>query len=278
MDLRLHYTPTPGYTQLVTPGEQPLQHLNFGMLRLAADELYSMATGNDEAGFAILAGSVTARIAGDAYSDLGERDSVFDGHATGIYVPQQSEITLTGGPKGAEIAVSRCQATARFPVQIIRPAQVVAREVGADGYRRYVHEILGVTNSQAERLILGETFTIAGNWSSFPPHKHDTPALPDEVAQEELYIYKIRPEQGFGIQYWYTTPDSPFGPLDEIAAVRENDITLMPYGYHPVAAPPGYDVYYLWFMAGAVREMHPNEDPAHRWLKTEPWANRDLPR
>jgi 5-deoxy-glucuronate isomerase len=135
-----------------------------------------------------------------------------------------------------------------------------------------------VTNVKAQRLILGETFTTAGNWSSFPPHKHDTLALPDEVAQEELYIYKIRPEQGFGIQYWYTTSDSPFGALDEVAAVRENDITLMPYGYHPVAAPPGYDVYYLWFMAGAVREMRPNEDPRHRWLKTEVWTNRDLPR
>jgi 5-deoxy-glucuronate isomerase len=117
-------------------------------------------------------------------------------------------------------------------------------------------------------MLVGETYTIAGNWSSFPPHKHDVEVVPDEVQQEELYLFKIRPAEGFGVQVFYSRPDSPHGELDEAVAVRENDLTLMPFGYHPVAAPPGYDVYYLWFLTGHKRLMCPHDDPVYAWIKT----------
>jgi 5-deoxy-glucuronate isomerase len=277
MQLTYHYPAGPGLTQLVTPGQEPLRDLNFAMLRLGAGESYAAATGDDEVGVVLLAGTATMQIGAQTFTDLGGRASVFDDRATGIYVPIQTALSITAGAQGLEAAICRCSATEVHPVQVVRPPNVVVREAGGTGFQRYVHDILGVGNTQAQRLIVGETFTPAGNWSSFPPHKHDTLALPDEVQQEELYLFKIRPETGFGIQGWYTRPDSTYDALNLAAIVHQNDVAIMPYGYHPVAAPPGYDVYYLWFMAGAVREMHPHDDPDHAWLKEGPVAPRTLP-
>jgi 5-deoxy-glucuronate isomerase len=278
MQLIYHYPAGSGLTQLVTPDEMPLRDLDFAMLRLDPDASYTATAGNDEVGVVLLSGTASVRVDAATYPDLGGRSSVFAGRATGIYIPIHAVFEITAGPQGVEAAICRCRATAAFPVQVVRPAQVVAREVGQGAFRRYVHDILGVTNSQAQQLIVGETFTPAGKWSSFPPHKHDTLALPDEVQQEELYLFKIRPETGFGVQGWYTRADSAFDALNAAALVRNNDVTIMPYGYHPVAAPPGYDVYYLWFMAGPIREMHPHDDPDHAWIKTDPGVARDLPR
>ncbi|MBA3824031.1 MAG: 5-deoxy-glucuronate isomerase [Ktedonobacterales bacterium] len=278
VQLTYHYDAAPGLTQLVTPGVQPLNDLDFAMLRLGPGEKYTAETGDYEVGVVLLAGTATLRSGAQSVADLGERTSVFAGRASGVYLPIHAAYTITAGAAGIEAAICRCRATEAHPMQVVRPPQVVAREAGQGAFRRYVHDILGVTNSQAQRLIVGETFTPAGNWSSFPPHKHDTLELPDEVQQEELYIFKIRPEIGFGIQGWYTRNGSTYAALNAAEIVHQNDVTIMPYGYHPVAAPPGYDVYYLWFMAGPVREMHPHDDPDHTWIKNDAAAPRDLPR
>jgi 5-deoxy-glucuronate isomerase len=92
-----------------------------------------------------------------------------------------------------------------------------------------------------------------------------------------MYFYKVRPVEGFGIQYLYSRADSPHGPLDVALAVHDNDITIMPFGYHPVAAPPGYDIYYLWFLVGSTRVMRPHDDPVHAWIKSAPQPARSYP-
>ncbi len=278
VQLTYHYAAGPGLTQLVTPGVQPLNDLDFAMLRLGPGESYHAETGEYEVGVILLTGTASLRSGTASYDDLGGRASVFDGRASAVYLPIHVDFSITAGGAGVEAALCRCRATEAHPVQVVRPPQVVAREAGQGNFTRYVHDILGVANSQAQRLIVGETFTPAGNWSSFPPHKHDTLALPDEVQQEELYLFKIRPETGFGIQGWYTRDGSTYAALNAAEIVHQNDVTIMPYGYHPVAAPPGYDVYYLWFMAGPVREMHPHDDPDHTWIKNDAGAPRGLPR
>ncbi len=276
MNLKMHYDARPGYTQLVTPGVQPVQHLDFGVLRLERDQRYQTTSGNHETGLVILGGACVVEVDGQRFDELGGRESVFDGRATGIYVPCGSQLSVRATSTSVEIAVCRCATEAKHPVRVIQPEEVVAREVGGAGFKRYVHDILG-TNMEASSMIVGETFTVAGNWSSFPPHKHDVEALPDEVRQEELYFYKIRPSEGFGIQYLYSRPESPHGALDEAIPLHEDDVTVMPFGYHPVAAPPGYDVYYLWFLAGKTRLMRPHDDPVHAWIKNHPIENRSYP-
>lgn len=277
MNLKIHYNAVPGYTQLVTPGAQPVHRLDFGMLRLERGQSYESANGDHEIGLVILSGACAIQVGEQRFDDLGGRESVFDGRATAVYAPCGSQVTARAISAHVEIAVCRCATETRHPVRVIRPEDVVAREVGGPGFKRYVHDILG-TNMQASSMIVGETFTVAGNWSSFPPHKHDVEAPPVEVRQEELYFYKMRPAEGFGVQYLYSWPDSPHGALDEALPLHEDDITFMPFGYHPVAAPPGYDVYYLWFLAGETRLMRPHDDPVHAWIKGQPVEGRSYPR
>ena len=277
MELHLHYTAQLGFTQLVTPGAHPVEELDFGMLRLGPDASYEMRRDGYETGIVALSGLCDVVVNGERFESVGGRATVFDGRANGVYAPPAAKVEVRSGGQGVELAICRAPAEGRFPARVVRAEDVVAREVGGAGYKRYVHDILG-PQIEAERMLIGETFTVAGNWSSYPPHKHDVEALPDEVRQEELYLYKIRPDDGFGIQYLYSYPDSPRGALERPLVVRENDLTLMPYGYHPVAAPPGYDVYYLWFLSGPRRLMRPYDDPRHAWIKTAGDGPREYPR
>lgn len=276
MNLKTHYSAAPGYTQIITPGVQPVEHVDFGILRLEDGQSHESVSDSHEVGLVILAGTATVQVDDQTWDDLGGRTTVFDGRATGVYVPLGSRLRVQATSPALEVAICRCTTSMRYPVRIVRPQDVVAREVGGPGFQRYVHDILG-SNIEAGSMLVGETFTVAGNWSSFPPHKHDVEALPDEVQQEELYFYKIRPAEGFGLQYLYSRPDSPRGALEEAIPLHEDDITLMPFGYHPVAAPPGYDVYYLWFLAGNTRLMRPNDDPVHTWIKHQPPQDRSYP-
>jgi 5-deoxy-glucuronate isomerase len=262
---------------VVTPQTHPIHDLDFGMLVLADGQQYQAESAGEEVGLVILTGRCSLEVDGRPFASLGGRASVFEGRATGVYVPCQSSYTVEAGPEGVEIAVCRCPTQERHPVQVVRPAEVIVNERGGPGFRRYVHDIFG-PQVQASSMLVGETYTVAGNWSSYPPHKHDVEALPEEVQQEELYLFKLRPAEGFGLQYCYSRPESPHGALEQVLAVRQDDVTLMPFGYHPVAAPPGYDVYYLWFLAGPKRLMRPHDDPVYAWVKTASQEPRTYPR
>ncbi|MEO7001510.1 MAG: 5-deoxy-glucuronate isomerase, partial [Ktedonobacterales bacterium] len=176
MQLHYAYDATPGYTQLVTPQTHPVSWLDFGMLRLGADERYTFASGSDEIGLVILTGACSVQIDSQRFEDLGGRSSVFDGRATAVYAPCQAQLQIAAGAGGVEMAICRCQTAISHPARVVRPAEVIAREVGGSGFTRYVHDVLG-PQIEASSMLIGETFTVQGNWSSFPPHKHDVEAL-----------------------------------------------------------------------------------------------------
>jgi 5-deoxy-glucuronate isomerase len=111
--------------------------------------------------------------------------------------------------------------------------------------------------------MVGETFNPPGHWSSFPPHKHD--GRNGEPRLEEVYHFRVSPAHGFGHQMLYTEDGEAV-----THQVRDGDAVLLPYGYHPVSAPPGYSLYYLWAMAGDQRQLALYEDPAHRWIHDQP--------
>ena len=113
----------------------------------------------------------------------------------------------------------------------------------------------------AESLLVTEVLTPGGNWSSYPPHKHDTDDLPRESYLEETYYHRTARREGFALQMVYTDDRS----LNEALQVRDGDVVLVPRGYHPVAAGPGYDLYYLNVMAGPHRRWVVTTDPDHRW-------------
>ena len=143
---------------------------------------------------------------------------------------------------------------------VIAPAQVANGVWGAANFKRYFHQILTLAAQPelpARRLIVGETFTPSGNWSTYPPHKHQVDDLPREAYHEEMYYFKVNPGDGFGICHYYNEEGE-----EENFTVRDNSIHMMPRGYHTVVCAPGYTTYYLWFLAGNQRVQATVDDPA----------------
>lgn len=278
MQLKQHYVPACGYSPLVVPPSHGFERLEFGVLLLGAGETYAGSSGGRECGLVILTGTCSVHSGAEFYGGIGGRRSVFDGRATAVYVPRESDFSIEAGADGVEIAVCTSPAERTLPPHLVGPEEVVVCERGHTGFRRFVHDVIG-PHVEADSILVGETFTPAGNWSGYPPHKHDRDAPPREVAQEEVYFFKLRPENGFGIQYMYSAADAADrAPIDVAYAVHNNDLTVIPYGYHPVAAPPGYDVYYLWFLTGSTRLLLPHDDPAHSWIGAGEPVARTYPR
>ena len=132
---------------------------------------------------------------------------------------------------------------------------------GKDTNTRYVRNILP-ESEPADNLLVVEVITPSGNWSSYPPHKHDRDALPHESKLEETYYHRLNPASGYVHQRVYTDDRS----LDETLSAEDRDVVLVPEGYHPVGVPHGYTSYYLNVMAGPIREWHFANDPAHEWI------------
>jgi 5-deoxy-glucuronate isomerase len=219
-----------------------------------------------EALVVILSGVLDVEVEGVPLGRAGGRASVFDGGGDAVYVPPGASVKLTEADAvGAAIAVASAP-LAELPAasaRIITPADHRVAEVGAGNWARQVRTILGPEHA-AGRLIVGETVNPPGNWSSYPPHKHDEDNLPHEVQLEEVYYFKFDPPGGFGVQLRY---DGKGDPPDEVFVVRDGDVAIIKSGYHPVVGAPGYSYYYLWVMAGHGRQMMPALDPRHAWVQ-----------
>jgi 5-deoxy-glucuronate isomerase len=251
-----------GYKQIVAPGEGGLEHLSFGLATLEAGEDWEFDTAGAEWCIVILSGSVRVWCGKDEMTDepLGGRKKVFDGPASAIYLPPKSKGRVeAAGP--ARLAVCKATSESGGDPIVILPEMVGVKTVGVHNWQRQVHDIVD-RRIAAGKLLVGETFNRTGCWSSYPPHRHDEHRPPEEANLEEVYFFQVDPPQGFGIQRIYTDDRD----LDECYAVEHGDTAILPRGYHPVAAAPGYRVYYLWLMAGTGRTMAPYDDPAHHWV------------
>jgi 5-deoxy-glucuronate isomerase len=185
------------------------------------------------------------------------RTSVFSERATAAYVPPDTTFRVSATTPLEMVLVAAATGEGGEPA-VFGPDAVRVNARGKGCYAREVHDIF-VTDPHARRLMVGETFNPPGNWSSYPPHKHD--GRDGEPKLEEVYYYRVDPPQGFGHQMLYTADGESV-----THNVRDGDAVLLPYGYHPVAAAPGYRLYYLWAIAGAQRKLALHEDPAHTWI------------
>jgi len=255
--------PETGYRQVVPVAEDPLEVLGFGLANLGAGETCPIATEGCEWTVVVLSGAVRAWV-GEAEltaGPLGGRKNVFDGKASALYLPPGTDGRIEAAAP-ARLAVAQALSETGAEPTVIPPDQVRPKTVGAHNWQREVHDIVD-GRLAAGRLLVGETFNQPGCWSSYPPHRHDEDRPPVEANLEEIYFFQVEPPQGFGFQRVYTDERN----LDEAYAVEHGDVVVLPRGYHPVAAAPGYRVYYLWLMAGTGRTMCPFDDPAHAWIK-----------
>jgi 5-deoxy-glucuronate isomerase len=211
---------------------------------------------NDEETVIVLQQGTGAFAAGGARWPVSRKD-VFIERATALYLPPGVELTVTADAPLEAVLMSTPAPGGGEPA-LLKPDEVRVNARGRANYSREVHDIF-VTDPHVQRLMIGETFNPPGNWSSYPPHKHD--GRDGEPTLEEVYYYRIDPPQGFGQQMLYTNDGEAITHV-----VHDGDAVLLPYGYHPVSSPPGYRLYYLWGMAGEQRKLALHEDPAHKWI------------
>ncbi|MFH1538017.1 MAG: 5-deoxy-glucuronate isomerase [bacterium] len=250
-----------GLVPIVSRGERGLELISFDLLFLHEGDTYSAESGDDEVALVVLGGRCDVEVNGQDFRGVGEREDVFDGPAACVYAPKDSEFKVSG-LGSVEIAVCKTLARRHTEAAYVPPERVKTMKRGRDNWSRTVHDIVDA-RVDAECMLVGETFSPAGNWSSAPPHRHEKDDPPHETKHEEIYYFRTRPRQGFGIIRLYNDDRS----LNETYTVEHNDTVVMLKGYHPTVAGPGYQLYYLWILAGKERKVVTRDDPAHEWLK-----------
>jgi 5-deoxy-glucuronate isomerase len=247
----------------ITPQSAGWQYVAFTVYRLVRGQTLRGEAHGRETALVVLSGVGHAELNGQTVGQIGERLSVFENTTPyALYLSEDASYQVECTSPGMEIAVARAPTTHRhLPARVIRPEEISVELRGEGNTLRRIQHILD-TDQEAERLIVVEVITPAGNWSSFPPHKHDTENPPHEAYLEETYYHHLQPTDGFAFQRIYT--DDGF---DETVAVHDGELVLVPKGYHVVSAAPGFDLYYLNVMAGPHRVWKYQVDPAfHRLL------------
>jgi len=245
-----------GRTRLVD-GE--LKRIKFSVLRLDSGKRFQEKLTGLELGIVLLSGKVEIEAAGKKYR-LGPRRDVFLDPAWGLYLPGNMTWKIQALKK-SELALAYAPGPKKGEVQLVTPEQLVVRHRGKDMFQRKVSDIM-VSQVSAKNLLIGETINMPGQWSSYPPHRHDHHKPPAQYYLEEMYLFKVNPFQGFGFQRVYTDDRK----LDQALVIENNDVAIFKKGYHPVSAAPGYELYYLWVLSGPERIMKVVDDPAHAWL------------
>jgi 5-deoxy-glucuronate isomerase len=245
------------------PSTNPCKLLDFGFLKLDAGEKHGDESGDRELLAVILGGKASFKVGDKLFEKVGGRPNVFSGKPHSVYIPAKTKFNIIA-ESAVEIALPSAPSDLAVEPYVIEPGKVTAGVWGAANFKRYYHQILTLASQPelpARRLIIGETFTPSGNWSTFPPHKHQTDDLPCEAYHEEMYFFKVNPVDGFGICHYYNEEGE-----EENFTVRNNSIHMMPRGYHTVVSAPGYTTYYLWFLAGNQRVQGAVEDSQLSWV------------
>ncbi|MFD0958243.1 5-deoxy-glucuronate isomerase [Paenibacillus chungangensis] len=256
-----HHPDAEGNVLKVTPESAGWRYVGFELYTLAEGEKLTKMTGNQEVCVVLLSGLADVHVSQNSFENIGRRMSVFDKIPPySVYVPNEDELRITALTQ-LEVALCYAPGHGNHKARLIPPEDVAVEPRGYGHMTRQIHNILP-EQTLADSLLVVEVFTPEGHWSSYPPHKHDQENLPHESYLEETYYHKVNPGHGFVVQRVYTDDRS----LNETMAVADGQAVMVPKGYHPVSAPPGYESYYLNVMAGPVRTWKFHNDPDHEWL------------
>ncbi|MFC4397806.1 5-deoxy-glucuronate isomerase [Arthrobacter sedimenti] len=256
-------------------------HTGLKVATLAAGAAVELPAADEERIVVPLTGSFTVSVEGTDYP-LAGRASVFSGPSDVLYSGAGRAVSISSND-GGRVAVATAPAKASYPTRLVSAAETPVELRGAGNCSRQVHNFGTPAALEADRFIVCEVLTPAGNWSSYPPHKHDE-EKDGETSLEEIYYFETQVTAGsgapsdadaMGYQRVYASDERP---IDVTAEVRTGDVILVPYGWHgPAMAAPGYDLYYLNVMAGPglVREWLISDDPHHGWVR-QTWENQDI--
>lgn len=256
---KVPYEPTGVTGAVLTPRDAGWKYLGFETRRAAPGETLSGSTDGVELCLVVLAGDATISAVGETRTFKG-RAGVFAGLPHALYLPPGQEWRLRAD-SAVEVALATAPAEGRLRPRFITPDDVEVEIRGGHNVTRQISHV--IDPGGAEKLLCVEVYTPSGNWSSYPPHKHDVQAPPDEVDLEEVYHYRFQPRDGWALQRLYTDDRS----LDEVVRAEDGDTVLVGQGYHPVVTAPGYDCYYLNFLAGDTPSWVARDEPQLAWVR-----------
>jgi 5-deoxy-glucuronate isomerase len=234
--------------------------MSFFVHRLQPDEVLRTKTDAEEAAFVILGGTCVADW-GQGAKWIGKRKNVFDGFPYTLYLPAH-QVASFRAQSICEIAECRVPTKAKHEPRLIEPKDVVTNLRGGGNASRQIVDVV-TPAFPADKLMVIEVYTPGGNWSSFPPHKHDVHNPPSEADLDEIYYFRFQNDESFAFQHLYGNEEVGSRALK----TRDGDAVLVRSGYHTVVAGPGYDTYYLNFLAGSARSLAATEDPQHSWIR-----------
>jgi len=247
--------PVEGVQTLQRRGEHGARELTTHRLVLPASKSAHFVAKDEETIIVLLEGRGRFEAGGQSWNV--QRGNVFSDRPTALFLQPDVKLTVSAETPLEAVLISTPAPAGGEPVLLV-PGDVAVVERGTDLYIREVRNLF-TTDPHARRLMVGETVNAKGHWSSYPPHKHD--GKDNELRLEEMYYYRVNPPDGFGLHVSYAASGEA-----ATHQVRDGDAVLIPYGYHSVSAPPRYDLYYLWAIAGDERKLAVYEDPAHRWV------------
>lgn len=250
------------------------QYLNMAARRLNRGETWTASTGGFEYGHVILGGRCHIHSSAGNFTNIGERKDVFSGKPYAVYLPRSTAFEIEALTDGFEVASCWVETDEDHPAQLVTPKSSAVELRGGGNASRQINSIFP-PGFNCHRLVCVEVYTPGGNWSSYPPHKHDVHRLDAdgnllEADLEEIYFYKIDKPGGYAYQRVYTDDRR----IDALMMAQQHDIVLVPEGYHPVVSAHGYTTYYLNFLAGSAQSLANSDDPQFAWIKAE-WPPLD---
>ncbi|MGW3423269.1 5-deoxy-glucuronate isomerase [Streptomyces phaeochromogenes] len=269
------------YAVDVTPESAGWDYSSFRVLELPPGGTHLFTAGDSEWIVTSLGGGCAVTVGDDFGHDefeLRGRASVFSGASDFVYVPRDATATLTSAD-GGRFALTGARCSRRLPARY-GPAESVPVELrGAGNCSRMVRNFGAAGVFECDKLIAVEVITPGGNWSSYPPHKHDEHRPGEESELEEVYYFEIAGHEGTpGVGYQRVSPSGHGSGTDVLAEVRDGDVVLVPDGWHgPSIAAPGHDMYYLNVMAGpgADRAWLICDHPDHAWIR-DTWPSQPV--
>ena len=241
--------------------------MSFFVRRLLPGGSFQTRTRQEEAAFVLLGGTAVVDW-GEGKREIGRRKNVFDGLPYTVYLPADAAVAFVAETP-CEIAECRVPSQARLQPRVVTPKDVVSSLRGGGNSSRQIVDVIS-PSFPADKLVVIEVYTPGGNWSSYPPHKHDTDTPPTESDLDEIYYYRISQPTGFALQHLYQGKHTQ----ECTVKAQDGDVVLVHSGYHTVVAGPGYDVYYLNFLAGSSRILAVTDDQHHAWIRST-WDSPD---
>ena len=258
----------------VRAGDAGWDYLNMSAMRLNKSETFSDNTGDYENVIVILGGQCDIKTTDGNFERVGRRPDVFSGMPYALYLSRNKDFEITALTDGFEFASCWVPTDQDFPTQLVTPNMSKIEIRGGANATRQINGILP-PGFNCHRIVCVEVYTPSGNWSSYPPHKHDVHCEDEdgtvlEADLEEIYFYKIDNPNGCAYQRVYNDDRS----IDGLMLAGNHDAVLVPEGYHPVVSMPGYTTYYLNFLAGSAQSLANSDDPAYTWVK-DTWTFQD---